>query len=156
MLPDWQSFESQRLILALDYEDEEFTQRGTAFGAFDPNQDQSMDNTGYVAEFLTRPLPQLDLSASVRYDDNSDFDDVTTYRFTSSYLFTASATRLRASYGEGQKSPTFIERFGFFPDQFFGNADLKPEKNKGFDVGVQQQLFIDRASISVTYFSERL
>ncbi len=155
-LPDWQSFESQHLILALDYEDEDFSQSGTAFGAFDPNQDQSMDNIGYVAEFMTRPLPQLDLSASVRYDDNSDFDDITTYRFTSSYLISASSTRLRASYGEGQKSPTFIERFGFFPDQFFGNEDLKPEKNKGFDIGLEQQLFTGRASIAVTYFSERL
>jgi vitamin B12 transporter len=155
-LPDWKSFASQHLIVALDYEDEDFSQRGTALDAFDPNQDQNMDNIGYVAEFMTRPVPQLDLSASVRYDENSDFADVTTYRFTSSYLISASSTRLHASYGEGQKSPTFIERFGFFPDQFFGNEDLQPEKNKGFDIGVQQRLFSDRASVSVTYFSERL
>jgi vitamin B12 transporter len=105
---------------------------------------------------MTQPLPDLNLSASIRYDDSSEFDDVTTYRFTSSYLLRASNTRLHASYGEGQKSPTFIERFGFFPDQFLGNADLEPEKNKGFDVGIQQWLFGDITSIDVTYFSERL
>ena len=159
-LPDLGSFESQYLILALDYEDEDFTQRGDVqdfgFAIFDPNQDQNMDNTGYIAEFMTRPLPAWDVSASVRYDDNSDFDDVTTYRLTTSYLFEQTGTRLRASYGEGQKSPTFIERFGFFPDQFFGNPDIEPEKNKGFDVGVNQQLLGDRLSLAVTYFSERL
>jgi len=155
-LPDWASFSSQHLILAIDYEDEDFTQRGIAFGAFDPNQDQSMDNTGYVAEFMTQPLSALSVSASVRFDDSSEFDDVTTYRFTSSYLISASNTRLHASYGEGQKSPTFIERFGFYPDQFLGNPDLEPEKNTGFDIGVQQWLFGERTSIDVTYFSERL
>ena len=155
-LPDWAGFTSQHLILAIDYEDEDFTQSGIAFGAFDPNQDQNMDNTGYVAEFMAQPLAQLSVSASVRFDNNSEFDDVTTYRFTSSYLISASNTRLHASYGEGQKSPTFIERFGFYPDQFLGNPDLEPEKNQGFDVGVQQWLFGERTSIDVTYFSERL
>jgi len=155
-LPGWAGFTGQHLILALDYEDENFRQRGTAFGVFDPNQDQGMDNTGYVAEFLTSPLRGLNLSASVRYDDNSEFDDIVSYRFTGSYLFTATGTRLHSSYGKGQKSPTFIERFGFYPDQFIGNPDLEPEQNRGFDVGIQQLLGNDRASIDITWFSERL
>jgi vitamin B12 transporter len=155
-LPVWSNFDDQHLILALDYEDEDFKQRGTAFGSFDPNQDQSVDNIGYVAEFLTRPLPGFNLSASVRYDDNSDFDDVTTYRLTASYLFDRTNTRLHSSYGKSQKSPTFIERFGFFPDVYLGNADLKPETNRGFDIGIKQALLAGRVIADVTYFRERL
>lgn len=155
-LPAWSNFDDQHLILALDYEDEDFKQRGAAFGSFDPNQDQSVDNLGYVAEFLTRPLPGFNLSASVRYDDNSDFDDVTTYRLTASYLFDRTNTRLHSSYGKSQKSPTFIERFGFFPGVYLGNPDLKPETNRGFDVGIKQTLFAGRANADITYFRERL
>jgi len=155
-LPEWSNFNDQHLILALDYEDEDFKQRGTAFGSFDPNQNQSVDNIGYVAEFLTRPLRGFNLSASVRYDDNSDFDNVTTYRLTASYLLDRTSTRLHTSYGKSQKSPTFIERFGFFPDEYLGNPDLKPEKNKGFDIGIKQTLFAGRATADITYFNERL
>ena len=150
------ALQNSRLILGLDYEEEEFTQRGAASPFGDPNQNQEIDNTGYVAEFLAEPLTGLSISASVRYDDNSDFDNVTTYRFTTGYLLPGTRTRFRGSYGTGQKSPTFIERFGFFADQFVGNPDLKPEKNAGFDVGVSQGLFQGRTRVDLTWFSERL
>ena len=146
----------QQLIFALDHEREEFSQRGAASFFGDPNQDQDLDNTGYIAEYLIRPLAGLHLSASIRHDDNSNFDDVTTYRLTSSYLIDATDSRVHASWGTGQKSPTFIERFGFFPDQFLGNPDLEPEKTQGFDLGIEQSLFAGRASIDLTWFKEQL
>lgn len=146
----------QQLIFALDHEREEFSQRGAASFFGDPNQDQDLDNTGYIAEYLIRPLAGLHLSASIRHDDNSDFDDITTYRLTSSYLIDATDSRVHASWGTGQKSPTFIERFGFFPDQFLGNPELEPEKTQGFDLGIEQSLFAGRASIDLTWFNEQL
>ena len=114
-----------------------------------------MDNTGFVLEYLTQLLG-FNLSASVRYDDNSDFDNITTYRLTSVYTFPSTETRLHASYGTGQKSPTFIERYGFFSKQFIGNPDLAPEKSKGFDIGIDQTLFNSRMQMDVTYFYEQL
>ncbi|MCB1685120.1 MAG: TonB-dependent receptor [Pseudomonadales bacterium] len=146
----------QRLVLALDHERENFEQRADATLFGNPNQDQEMHNTGLVAEYLIDPLENLHLGASIRRDDNSDFDDITTYRLTSSYLFDTSATRLHASWGTGQKSPTFIERFGYFSDQFLGNPGLKPEKTEGFDIGIEQSLLEGRLSVDVTYFNEEL
>ena len=35
--------------------------------------------------------------------------------------------RLFANVGTGTKNPTFTERFGYSPDTFVGNPDLKPE-----------------------------
>jgi vitamin B12 transporter len=96
----------------------------------------------------------LNLSASIRYDDNSDFDNVSTYRLTSSYLFSGTSTRLRASVGSGQKAPTFIELFGFFPGLFIGNPDLEPEKTQGFDIAVVQSW--GQWQGSAGYFNERL
>ncbi len=140
-----------RLTLGVDYEDEAYEQR-TAFA----DQDQTLDNLGVVLEFLTQPVDQLVLSASVRHDDNSEFKDVTTYRATGSYLVQGTGTRIKGSFGTGQKRPSFTERFGFSPDFFIGNPDLKPEKNEGFDIGVEQQLLANRLRMLVTYFNEEL
>lgn len=149
------SADQHHLTFAVDHEEEKFQQRGAASIFGDPNQDQEMDNTGYVLEYLTRLLG-FNLSASVRYDDNSDFDNITTYRLTSVYTLPSTETRLHASYGTGQKSPTFIERYGFFSKQFIGNPDLAPEESKGFDIGIDQTLFNSRIQMDVTYFNEQL
>jgi len=93
---------------------------------------------------------------SIRYDDNSEFENVTTWRATGAYLIARSGTRLKASAGSGQKRPGFTERFGFSPEFFVGNPDLTPEQNKGFDLGVEQQFLGTRALVGVTYFNERL
>ena len=139
-----------RLTLGLDYEDEEYTQRGFA------DSDQTLDNLGVVLEFFTQPIDPLILSASVRYDDNSDFEDVTTYRGTGSYLFAGTGTRLKGSFGTGQQRPSFTQRFGFDPGNFIGNPDLAPEKSKGFDIGLEQSILQGKARIGATYFNEKL
>ena len=53
------------------------------------------------------------------------------------------ATTLRASAGAGIKEPSFFESFG---ESFFaqGNPDLKPERSRTFDVGLEQRLFASR------------
>ena len=144
------------VTLALDDERQEFTQRGTASPFGDPNQDQHIDNTAAVLELLLSPMDRTSLSISGRYDHNSDFDSVATVRVTSAWTAPEWNTRLHASYGTGQKAPTFIERFGYFPDQFVGNPELQPETSKGWEFGVDQPLFNDTVSIGATYFHEDL
>ena len=143
------------LILALDFEDEKYKQRGTVQPFGDPNRNESLNNLGLVAEYLITPLRSWALSVALRYDDNSDFDNVTTWRATTSYTFDSTSTRLRASAGTGQKRPTFTERFGFFTN-FIGNPDLKPEKSHGWDLGIDQGFFADRLVVNLTYFNETL
>lgn len=144
------------VTLALDRERQEFGQTGTASPFGDPNQDQDMDNTAFVLELLLTPFERTSLSLSGRYDDNSDFDDVGTFRATTAWTAEGAGTRLHASVGTGQKAPTFIERYGFFPDQFTGNPDLEPEKSTGWEAGVEQPLWNDRISLGATYFREDL
>ncbi len=140
-----------RLTLAVDYEDESYTQRSDF-----ADQDQTLDNLGVAFEYYGQPVDGLNISGSVRYDDNSVFEDITTYRLTGSYAIAGIGTRLKASTGTGQKRPTFTERFGFNPDSFIGNPDLTPEKNEGYDVGIEQTLLSGRARLGATYFNERL
>ena len=148
----------QILSIAVDHEREDFEQRGIPGFFGDPNRDDDLDNTGYVIEYLVKPLSQLSFSVALRHDDNSDFDDTITYRATASYLLSKSRTRLRAAAGTGQKSPTFTERFGFFSSttsNFVGNPDLKPEESRSWEVGLDQDV-ADNAQLALTYFNERL
>lgn len=148
------------LTLAANHEREEFHQRGEVvdfFGTlYDPNQDQALNTTGFAAEYLAFLGPRLSLAASVRHDDNSDFDDVTTWRTTASWTLPDEATRLHGSFGTGQKAPTFVERYGFSPNQFVGNPDLEPETSQGWDLGVERHWFDGRLTTDLTYFRANL
>jgi len=61
------------------------------------------------------------------------------------------ATTLRASAGAGIKEPSFFHSFGV---SFFalGNPDLKPERSRTFDAGIEQRLFADRVRAEATAF----
>lgn len=144
------------ITLAADYQQQDFSQRGLASPFGDPNQDQDMQIASVVGEYLVTPFRQTSMSFSVRYDDNSDYDNIFTYRATGAWTAEAWGTRLHASYGTGQKAPTFIERFGFFPDQFLGNPDLEPEESEGWEVGIEQPLADRRLNLGLTYFDEDL
>jgi vitamin B12 transporter len=128
------------LSVALEHELTEFEQRGEiSFG--DPNQDQEMNVSSLIAEFQGKSIDRLTWLLSARYDDNSDFDGALTGRISGACQIN-DVTRIRSNIGTGQKSPTFIERFGYYPGQFIGNADLQPETSTSFDVGIEQ-VFMD-------------
>lgn len=139
------------LTFALERESEDYRQRGDS-PTSPANQDQSITNTGVVAEYRLGLHERLFLTGAVRHDDNDRFADATTWRATAAYLFPDSGVRLHGSYGTGVTNPSFIELFGFFPDSFIGNPNLKPEKARGWDFGVEFPLFDDRLTMDVTVF----
>ncbi len=146
----------QHFTIAIDFEDEEFEQRGTAAPWGDPNQDQDMHTTGIVGEYRLTDIGGLSLSLGIRHDNNNAFDSITTYRTTAAYHFDKPDSRLHASFGTGQKSPTFTDRFGIIPDQFQGNPDLEPEQSRGFDFGYEQHFFGGQIIADLTYFNRHL
>ena len=117
--------------------------------------DDDSRQTGFVLEGRTFLFDALNLTGSVRYDDNSDYENVTTWRISGGYDFYATGTRLRAAAGTGQKAPTMTELYGFFPG-FQGNPDLDPEKSEGWEVGLDQSFLGDAYQIAATYFNENL
>ena len=118
----------------------------------DPNQDESDRNTAVVAEGLFSPLSQVSISLSARHDDNSSFDNINTYRATTAWTDATTGTRLHAALGRGQKAPTFIERYGFFPGQFTGNPDLEPEESTAWELGIDQAFAGIGTRVGITYF----
>ncbi len=152
---------SHSLTFALDYEQQRFRQRGpvTVFG--DPNQDRDYQNIGYVGEYRVVLAERTTLGASGRWDDNSEFSDVGTYRAFVAHELAATGTTLSAAYATGQKAPTFFERFGFssggmFSPTFIGNAGIEPETSRGWEIGITQSLLEARLVLGATWFNERL
>src|SRR5690625_7866555 len=49
-----------------------------------------------------------------------------------------------------------VDQFGFYPVQWVGNPDLKPEESLGWDIGIEQAFWSDLAVVDVTYFRQNL
>ena len=121
--------------------------------AFGPQPTFISDETEETSVFLqgsVTPLKDLNLVAGGRYDHFNQFGDVWTYRFAGGYLFANTDTRFHASVGKGFSPPSP-------QDKIFGmNFGLEPEKNLGWDVGVEQRLWEGRMTFGLTYFHNDL
>ena len=90
-----------------------FDQRGPInFG--DLNQKQHDNTYSVFAESNGQLTQYLTATLSARYDNNSEFDNAVSYRGGLSWQLNNHYT-LFTSYGSAVKTPTFTERFGFFP-----------------------------------------
>lgn len=140
---------------AFEFEHETFKQLPPVF---DPSQldDKARSLYGFVGEYTGAFFDDLFVSVAVRHDENDRFRDATTFSVSGAYLLQDLGTRLHGSLGTGVTNPTFFEQFGFIPAFFVGNADLKPERSFGWDVGVEQTLLDGQLTVDVTYFNERL
>lgn len=119
------------------------------------NFDRTIGSTGLVGQYKLDLFERLTLTGSVRRDDNDLFQDATTWRGTAAYRMEDTGTKLRASYGTGVKNPTLFELYGYTAT-YSGNPDLKPEKGRGWDVGVDQALWGKRVVADATWFNQRI
>ena len=97
----------------------------------------------------------MPLGASVRRDENNRFDDATTWRAQAGYRL-PTGTRVRGAYGTGVKNPGYFELYGYSDGRYIGNPNLKPEKSKGWEAGVDQAFAGGRPRSALTYFDSRL
>ena len=89
------------------------------------------------------------LQVNVREDSNSQFGDHTTGSLGYAYRLT-SEVRLRVGAGSAFKAPTLNDLY--FPG--FSNPDLRPERSRSKEVGVNYQSGNNR--FSATYFDSRI
>ncbi len=142
------------LALALEQEKTNFKQSGAVvFG--DPNQKQEMDVSSVIADYQGLSHERLTWLLSARFDDNSDFDDAVSGRLSLAYDLSES-TVLRGNIGTGRKNPTFTELYGFFPGQFIGNPDLKPESTTSYDIGIDKLLRDGAVVLQLSLFRQDL
>jgi len=138
----------------LEREQTDFEQTGP-IGFGNPNQQQETDITSVVAEYQNLSNERFSWIVSARFDDNSDFDDAVNGRLSLTYQL-SDTTSVRAHIGTGQKNPTFLELFGFFPGQFVGNPNLQPEQSVSSEIGIDQSLLDGSLLLQVSLFHQDL
>ena len=142
---------THRLIVAGDTEREEFHARDTAFGGF-TNQDRIRRHDSIAGEWRTEAKGVV-ADVAVRHDSFDRFKDATTVR-ASMIGQLGGGFALAASYAEGIAQPTFFDLYGFFPGNFFGNPDLKPEASRGIELSLRYRR--GTVGASLTAYRQRL
>ncbi len=92
----------------------------------------SEDDTAVNAEILFSPSETVDLSAALRYDENSSFGGQTTGRIAAVWR-PVQDLAFRAVVGTGYRAPSLYERFSLY-----GLPTLQPENSTSYEVGVEK------------------
>ena len=115
---------------------------------------QRLNQDVYGQELLT--LRRLSFVGGVRFAHNSKFGNAGVPRVAATFqalrggeIF--SGTRLRFSYAQGFKEPRLEETFAG-PPYSIHNYNLKPERTRSFEAGIQQSLLGGKYAINATYF----
>jgi len=145
---------SHTLTGLVELTDEDYENLSAAPGP--SNQERSIQNLGYVAEYRAAFAQGVTLSGAIRHDDNDGFANETTYRGSAAWAIPDTGMKLRASYGTGVAQPNFYELYGFDPTTFVGNPDLTAETSEGWDVGADFSFANDTAYLSATWFDTDL
>ena len=140
-----------RLILAAESERETFHASDTVFGGL-TNQHRNRSHRAATAEWHGT-MRGFTGDVAVRRDIFNRFRDATSLR-ASLLAEIGAGFAVAGSYAEGIAQPTFFDLYGFFPGDFIGNADLKPESSRGFEGSLRFR----RSSIaaSLTAYVQRL
>jgi len=145
--------DSQRITLGAEAEEETAVSdyySNSEWGPWNSFFPKSSSTTfGFFAQDQISPVKNFNSTLGVRYDKHKKFGSAVTYRIAPVYFVEETGTKIRASYGTGFKTPSLFNLF----DPLYGNAGLKPEKSKGWDIGVEQFLLNRNLSFEVSYFS---
>jgi vitamin B12 transporter len=118
--------------------------------------DETEETSAFLQGSVT-PFTGLNLVAGGRYDHFNQFGDVWTYRFAGSYLIAQTDTHLHASVATGFSPPSSQDKiFRFNANPAMPLAPLEPEKNLGWDVGIEQRFCQGRVRLGLTYFHNDL
>lgn len=135
--------EQAKLIVGYEHERPDYD-----FFGFGSTDSQRADIDSVYTLGIVQPFTGLSVTGGIRHDDHSQFGGATTLGANANYSPNDGATNIRLSYGEGFKAPSLYQLY----DAFSGNAALRPERSKSYDVGIDQSLADGRALISLTAF----
>ena len=91
----------------------------------------------------------LHASVGIRLDDSEGFSKEISPRIGISWLVPGADARIRSTWGEGYKLPSFFA----LGDPNIGNPDLLPERSVAWDVGIEREFFDARLFVSAAWFS---
>ena len=140
-----------RLIVALDFERETFRARDVVYGGA-TDQDRTRRHNSITAEW-GGTIGGFSGDLAVRRDSFNRFKDATSLR-ASLLAGVGGGFAVAASYAEGIAQPTFFDLYGFFPGNYVGNPNLKPESSRGFEGSVRFSR--ETIAASLTAYRQRL
>jgi vitamin B12 transporter len=149
------SYGDHRLTLIADWDGERATQENRLAQTTTAN---ARDNFGVAAQ-QQMLWPRFFATVGARIEHNENFGTDLAPRGTVVYVARTGSgaigeTRFKASAGTGIKEPTMLESYSLSPF-FLGNPDLKPERSRSVEAGIDQRLAGDRAKVEVTWFDNR-
>jgi len=158
---DWQHnlqlHKTNDLTFGLEYEEEEGKSRYYWESQWGPGESlfpkKTVNTKGCYIQDQIKLWDRLFATLGVRIDDHSRFGTETTYRIAPAYLIKETGTKMKGTFGTGFKAPTLYQLYA--PATLWGpigNKDLKPEKSKGWDFGVEQNFLKNRVILGATYF----
>jgi vitamin B12 transporter len=140
------------LTAALDGEWERYRASDVSMGG-GTNQHRSRRHLAVTGEWRADYAGWLVADLALRRDAFNRFKDATTVR-ASALAKVGGGFTLAGSWGEGIAQPTFVDLYGFFPNSFVGNPDLKPERSRGYELSARYAR--GPVSASLTWFRQSL
>lgn len=138
----WQAFTWLQVVGGACYENAHYTNSGVLL----------IDKQSAIyASASIQPLDGLTVDVGARNDDYEMYEGSSTSRIGVSYFLKQSGTKFRATSGSGLKIPSLVNRYGSEP-WYAPSSTVTPEKSKGWDVGVDQELLDGKLTASATYF----
>lgn len=113
--------------------------------------DRAENLLAFFAQDEWSPAAGVHLTGGLRSEDYDTFGRATTGRATAAWRPGEGRIKLRASYGTGFRSPSFLDLYG--QSAFYaGNPDLQPERAHGWDAGADLDFRPHDAAVSATWF----
>ncbi len=115
---------------------------------FLPTEFQLQRNTLAAAGEILYDSPNFHATFGIRVDDTEDFDREISPRFGLTYLFPQAGAKIRGTWGEGYKLPSFFA----VGDPNIGNPELLPERSRAWDIGVEKEVYDAKLFLSGVWF----
>ncbi|WP_170019241.1 TonB-dependent receptor [Campylobacter sp. RM16190] len=156
---NWLEDEKLRNIIGLQYKKVDMNARNYEFEKPSPSMDfdKSEKNVSPFAQIEYKPIPYALFVAGIRhdsYDTAGKKMKATSPNFgISIFPFAGTGydyTTLWVGYSKAFNTPSAPQRY--LPKFLGGNPDLKPEKAKGYEIGLKQRLS-DWGNLEVSYYN---
>ncbi|MGH8015738.1 MAG: TonB-dependent receptor plug domain-containing protein, partial [Candidatus Zixiibacteriota bacterium] len=124
----------------------------SAFGDFSDNVgERSSWSRGvyFLDQFNIKE--NLFITVGGRLDGHKQFGSTGTYRVTAAFLVKQTGTRIRGVVASGYKAPSVFQLY--HPSPYIGNKDLRPEKSRSWEIGLDQELVREQLTLSLSYFA---
>jgi outer membrane cobalamin receptor len=143
---------AHRWTVGGEYRQEEYRNTERQDGAIQSTQDTNESTRAVYLQDRWALASSTDLVAGLRYDDYTQAGSRVSPRVGVYHQLTP-ALALRASYGEGFRAPSLVERY-YNAFGLSGNPNLRPETSRQYEIGANWLLA--RGSLDVALFRNQV